>query len=140
MNLFKLAAGATVFLLSSGLVAAAGEPSEYVCRFDAGTVAVYENGEFRDEVVNPVEFRLNAIDAAKQSATVVRNGGESSLRVVRAVNALHFLEVAGEGFLNLTTVYDRDERTGRHPAIHSRHFGVLGQPVVSQYRGFCSGR
>ena len=42
-----------------------------------------------------------------------------------------------EGFLNLTTVYDRDAATGAHPAVHSRRFGLLGQPVYAHYTGAC---
>jgi hypothetical protein len=42
-----------------------------------------------------------------------------------------------EGFLNLTTVYDKDAATGTYPAVHSRHFGLMGQPVFAQYAGTC---
>ena len=59
------------------------------------------------------------------------------LRIVRAVNANHFLEVVTEGFLNLTTVYDLDPERKAHPAVHSRHLGLLGEPVIAQYYGFC---
>ncbi len=63
--------------------------------------------------------------------------GKGQLRVVRAVNANHFLEVVNEGFLNITTIYDFDPRRHAHPAVHSRHLGVLGEPVIGQYYGFC---
>ncbi len=53
------------------------------------------------------------------------------------MNANHFLEVVNEGFLNLTTVYDKDPKTGLHPAVHSRHLGLVGQPVFGQYTGTC---
>lgn len=53
------------------------------------------------------------------------------LRIVRALNANSFLEVVDEGFLNLTTIYDLDPATGTYPAVHSRHFGVIGQPVFA---------
>ena len=33
-----------------------------------------------------------------------------ALKIVRAINANHFLEVVNEGFLNLTTIYDKDPR------------------------------
>jgi hypothetical protein len=56
------------------------------------------------------------------------------------VNATHFLEVVTEGYLNITTVYDRDEATGKYPAVHSRHLGILGQPVIAQYQGFCEAK
>jgi hypothetical protein len=61
--------------------------------------------------------------------------------VVQAVNATHFLEVATEGFLNITTIYDKDEtKGGAYPAVHSRHFGIVGQPIVTQYQGFCEAK
>jgi hypothetical protein len=56
---------------------------------------------------------------------------------VQAVNAMHFLEVAIEGALYITTVYDKDESSGAYPAVHSRHFDLLGQPIVTHYQGFC---
>jgi hypothetical protein len=59
---------------------------------------------------------------------------------VQAVNATHFLEVVTEGYLNITTIYDKDEASGKYPAVHSRHLGILGQPVVTQYQGFCEGK
>jgi len=45
-----------------------------------------------------------------------------------------------EGFLNVTTIYDKDEAKGAYPAVHSRHFGLLGQPIVSQYEGYCEAK
>ena len=60
--------------------------------------------------------------------------------LVRALNANSFLEVANEGFLNLTTVYDRDATSGTYPAVHSRHFGIIGQPVFGQYAGTCKAK
>ena len=66
--------------------------------------------------------------------------GTGRLRVMRAVNAVHFLEVVTEGFLNVTTIYDKDEAKGAYPAVHSRHFGLLGQPIVSQYEGYCEAK
>jgi hypothetical protein len=38
----------------------------------------------------------------------------------------------------MTTVYDKDPRRGGlHPAVHSRHLGLLGAPQIAQYQGFC---
>ena len=57
-----------------------------------------------------------------------------------AMNATHFLEVVTEGFLHITTIYDKDEASGAYPAVHSRHFGIVGQPIVTQYQGFCEAK
>jgi hypothetical protein len=86
-----------------------------------------------------LSFEIDAIDLAGQKAALKASGDRApgELRIVRALNANHFLEVAGEGFLNLTTVYDRDPKTSLWPAVHSRHFGILGQAVVAQYTGTC---
>jgi len=64
----------------------------------------------------------------------VTERGTGHLRVVQAVNAMHFLEVVTEGFLHITTIYDKDEARGAYPAVHSRHFGLLGQPIVTHSR------
>jgi hypothetical protein len=81
-----------------------------------------------------------AIDHAAQTAELKTQRGTGQLRVVQAVNATHFLEVVTEGYLHITTIYDKDDAKGTYPAVHSRHFGVLGQPVVTQYQGFCEGK
>ena len=117
--------------------ARADDPKAYACTFDLGAAYSFEAGKFKSEKSGPISFEIGNVNAEIQSAELVAGGGTRPLRVVRAVNALHFLEVVGEGFLNMTTIYDRDDKTGAYPAVHSRHFGVLGQPVIGQYQGFC---
>ena len=55
-------------------------------------------------------FEIADIDLDRQSARLVTDGRDKPgpLKIVRAINANHFLEVVNEGFLNLTTVYDKD--------------------------------
>ena len=134
-----------VMILAAGCGAAEaqdpsnGEPKGYMCTFDQGSVATYDKGAFRKDAAAALAFQLTDIDLDGQSAKLIASAGAApgGVRVVRAINANHFLEVANEGFLNLTTIYDRDAATGAHPAIHSRHFGLLGQPVYTQYTGKC---
>ncbi|MEM1371380.1 MAG: hypothetical protein AAGG72_04020 [Pseudomonadota bacterium] len=73
----------------------------------------------------------------KPAGSDTRAKKPGTLRIVRALNANHFLEAVTGGFLNLTTVYDPAPGSTKHPAVHSRHFGVLGEPVYAQYTGFC---
>ncbi|MDX2287859.1 MAG: hypothetical protein NW217_03440 [Hyphomicrobiaceae bacterium] len=123
--------------------AVAGEwPQALACAFDGGTTWSYDGGAFAARPPSPLAFDLRAIDLDGQTAELVArpDSAPSSLRLVRAINANHFIEVANEGFLNLTTIYDLDPKTGRHPAVHSRHFGILGQPVFAQYTGSCAPR
>jgi hypothetical protein len=119
---------------------AAEDPKSYVCAFSTGAAFAYESEAFKPEKVGPINFEIKSVNPEMQSADLVTPAGARPLRVVRAVNALHFLEVVGEGFLNMTTIYDRDDAKAAHPAVHSRHFGVLGQPVIGQYQGFCQGK
>jgi len=109
------------------------------CTFDKGSSGSYAGGEFTSAPPSTLSFDVSAIDLEKQAAVLHLKPGKppGQLRVVRAINANHFIEVVTEGFLNLTTIYDPDPVTGRHPAVHSRHFGVLGQPVFAQYTGTC---
>jgi hypothetical protein len=127
-------------LASASLAQATEDPKSFMCTFSTGAAYSYDSGSFKPERVGPITFEIAAINPDMQSADLVTPAGSRPLRVVRAVNALHFLEVVGEGFLNMTTVYDRDDTKQAHPAVHSRHFGVLGQPVIGQYQGFCQGK
>jgi len=110
------------------------------CTFKAGAAWTYATGGYSSAQPEPLTFDIEAVDLERQSARLSINGKPvgNPLRVVRALNANHFLEVAQEGFLNVTTIYDIDPATGTRPAIHSRHLGLLGQPVFSQYAGFCT--
>jgi hypothetical protein len=115
-------------------------PEKLVCTFPNGTSVSYEAGGFQSKPASPLAFTVTTIDLDGQSAELVTSEGSPpvTLRIIRAVNANHFLEVVNEGFLNLTTIYDKDPKTGRHPAVHSRHLGLVGQPVFGQYTGTCS--
>jgi len=120
--------------------AAADEPKAYACSFTNGVAHTYDNGKFTTVASAPLAFGIAAIDGSNQSAELRTERGTGLLRLVQAVNAMHFLEVVTEGFLHITTIYDKDEAKGAHPAVHSRHFGVLGQPIVTQYQGFCDAK
>jgi hypothetical protein len=117
--------------------AAADEPKAFTCTFADGVTHSYENGKYTAEKASPLSFGITAINGQAQTAELKTRGGTGPLRIVQAVNAMHFLEVVTEGFLNVTTIYDKDEVRGTYPAVHSRHFGLFGQPLVTQYQGFC---
>jgi hypothetical protein len=118
-----------------------GLPTAYECSFEQGNSWSYDAGKFASKQPSKLDFEITAIDLEKQNAVLNMDGKQAgSLRVVRALNANSFLEVANEGFLNLTTVYDLDPASQTYPAVHSRHFGVFGQPVVAQYVGSCKGK
>jgi hypothetical protein len=130
----------TVALVLLALLAspgAADEPKSFSCNFVTGVAYAYDNGAFVAEKASPLAFGIAAIDARAQTAELKTRGGTGQLRIVQAVNAMHFLEVVTEGFLHVTTIYDKDEGKGAYPAVHSRHFGLFGQPLVTQYQGFC---
>lgn len=114
-------------------------PTDLTCTFATGTSVSYSDGSFASKVASPLAFSITKIDLDGQSAALKAGDGNQTVavRIIRAVNANHFLEVVNEGFLNLTTVYDKDPKTGLHPAVHSRHLGLLGQPVFGQYTGTC---
>ncbi len=113
--------------------------TDLTCTFATGTSVSYGDGGFASKVASPLAFSITKIDLDGQSAALTAGDGTQTVavRIIRAVNANHFLEVVNEGFLNLTTVYDKDPKTGLHPAVHSRHLGLLGQPVFGQYTGTC---
>ena len=139
MRVLPMLAGG-LWCLTIAAPARADDPKTFTCTFTTGTASSYAAGTFKPEKIGPITFEIGNINADIQSADLITATGKRPLRVVRAINAMHFLEVVGEGFLNMTTIYDKDEVKGAYPAVHSRHFGILGQPVVGQYLGFCQGK
>ncbi|HEY8195309.1 MAG TPA: hypothetical protein VIF13_09675 [Hyphomicrobium sp.] len=117
------------------------DPTHYACDFNIGYSWSYEAGKFKSSPPADLSFEIGNIDLDKQSATLILDGKPATtLKIVRALNANTFLEVVNEGFLNLTTIYDRDPATGKYPAVHSRHFGLFGQPMFAQYAGNCTAK
>lgn len=132
---------AVVALGTAASALAQDVPQGYTCVFESGQTWTHEGGKFQSAPAATLKFDIEKIDLEKQSAKLVLEGKQTGeLRIVRALNANSFLEVAQEGFLNLTTVYDKDATSGDYPAVHSRHLGLLGQPIFAQYPGTCTAR
>lgn len=140
MRVRRFACGLGLVALALGMAdpASAADPKALSCTFKSGRAHTFEKGRFKQVKASALKVDIGDIDADKQTAMLRGGAAATTLRIVRAVNALHFIEVVGEGYLNVTTVYDADEAGKPMPAVHSRHFGVLGQPVISQYTGMCS--
>jgi hypothetical protein len=127
-------------MMAGPLAAGADDgPTALTCEFKEGASWSYEKGAFKSKDPSPLTFDIESINLEAETATLLAapRAAPGTLRIVRAINANHFLEVVNEGFLNLTTVYDKDAATGLYPAVHSRHFGLLGEPVFGQYVGTC---
>lgn len=117
-------------------------PTTFTCEFKTGATWSFEAGKFSSKEPAPLSFELDNVDLDAQHA-VIRTGTEGqtgNIAIARALGANHFLEVATEGFWNITTIYDKDPATGLYPAVHSRHTGLVGQPVFAQYAGTCAGK
>ncbi|WP_045836725.1 hypothetical protein [Hyphomicrobium sp. 99] len=133
-----IAAFSGVLLASLSASAQDNMPTHVMCDFDKGYSWTYDQGKYQSAPPSDLTFEIGGIDLDHQSASLILDGHTAAnLKIVRAINANHFLEVVNEGFLNLTTIYDRDPATGKFPAVHSRHFGLFGQPVFAQYAGSC---
>jgi len=142
MCLRSSGAGLLVLVMQLGCGAAAQEgPKAYSCMFSEGAAFGLEQGVFKGGPTQAsLVFDVTDIDMDAQTAKLRFGAREVPVKLVQAISAVHFIEVAGEGYLNLTTIYAVAGNEQSYPAVHSRHFGVLGQPVVSQYRGTCKAK
>ncbi len=118
-----------------GSVAAGKEPAVFECEFKHGGTWSFEKGAFGKVASKDLNFTIDRVRT--QTARLRGSKGAKTLKVVRAIDARHFIEVTVAGFLNITTIYEDDEDEAVMPAVHSRHLGIVGQPFVSQYRGLC---
>lgn len=129
----------------AGAIASASaeeQPKAFQCTFKMGNAWSYDAGKFESKPPTEIAFEISAVDLEGQTAVLAMPGAseKGSLKIVRALNANHFLEVVNEGFLNLTTIYDKEAGGTAYPAVHSRHFGLLGQPLFAQYAGTCTAK
>jgi hypothetical protein len=138
-NAWSCAAVATLLFGYTSPALASDLPASLTCEFKSGSTGVYDNGKFTFKQATPLLFDLTSINLQGQSADMKMPGAENGgkLAIARGVGANHFLEVVTEGYWNITTVYELDTANKVYPAVHSRHFGLLGQPVVAQYTGLC---
>lgn len=113
-------------------------PKALKCAFETGNVYELKDGRFAPKAAGAYSFEIVDIDLSTGIAMLKGKEAPSPLKIVRAIGAHHFIEVSSEGYLNLTTVYDPDPSSGRYWAAHSRHFGVLGEPLISQFAGTCA--
>jgi len=135
-----LALATAALVVSPAVPRAEGLPKALSCKFEKGTSIAYAEGAYEPTAAQPLAIDIGDINLDEQLAVLETGKGQGALRIVRAVNANHFLEVVNEGFLNLTTIYDEDQKRKAFPAVHSRHVGLLGEPVVAQYYGFCTAK
>ena len=126
-----------VILLAGSSAGHSQEPKSFACTFASGSAFIYDQGRFNAEPAGTMTFDIGAINAEAQTAEMSSRRGPVSLRTVLASHATHFIEVGNDGFLNVTTIYDHEPGQAEYPAAHSRHFAVLGQPLVSQFLGVC---
>lgn len=126
-------------LTPDAIRAADDAPKSYRCEFNNGISGSYDSGTFTSKAGSTIKLVIENIDLGKQSAALRAegSGGVGKLAIARAIGANHFLEVATEGYWNITTIYDIDPATGSSPAIHSRHSAILGKPQFAQYSGSC---
>lgn len=130
-------AAVALSIVLAGPALAAGNAKGYDCRFSEGATWSLEDGAFKPEAPGSLSFRIAGLSEGTDKAKLEEGSSASEIKVVEAIGARHFIEVAVEGYLNLTTIYEGVEGAAK-PAVHSRHLAVLGQPVVSQYRGWCT--
>ncbi len=132
----------TLAAWATGAHAEETTPTTFVCEFKIGSTWGYDAGKFTAKEPAPLTFELDNVDLDAQHANLKTGaaGQTGTIAIARALGANHFLEVATEGFWNITTIYDKDPATGLYPAVHSRHTGLVGQPVFAQYAGTCAGK
>lgn len=131
---------AIAILVCGAPVAAQETPQGFTCDFTRGASQSYGKGRFRSRPAEAMKMVIGAIDLDGQRAELVTADGKGTLRIVRALGANHFLEVVAEGYLNITTIYQLDAKRNAYPAVHSRHFGLFGEPLIAQYTGACTAR
>lgn len=88
---------------------------------------------------------FNAIDTQEGTAESVGDSGKAHITVRLLGSYLHFMQLDTYGALYITTVFDKETRSGKLQAAHSRHEytpvslpGLTSRP--EQYVGECDAK
>lgn len=109
------------------------------CTFGPGTVADWEKGKPKLESDNfGKSINYDTIDIKNGRARVIGPSGASDLTVTVGAYGLTLTE-SFIGGVSVTTVFsDFKKGTREFVAVLSRHVGVMGPPIPSQYHGTCT--
>lgn len=146
-----LALGALLFLLAGPTAAHAQRSTDYrlgkvkslKCAFALSVTGNWKDGDPHAEL-KPVKLALqfDDIDTDEGTARALGMFGPTHMIARLAVWSLHFMEIGSSGTLNITTIFDKENRPGRLKAVHTRHEytdvslpGFTSRP--EQYYGDC---
>jgi len=121
-----------VAAFSSATAAEAPMPKSLKCEFTSGVFHAW--GEETKINSDKLEMVFDSIDAKARTARIIGNAGAEDVAVILTPDHLSFMEITGAGNINLTTVYLSPSELR---AVHSRHVGLDGWPLLSQSYGIC---
>jgi hypothetical protein len=113
------------------------------CVFALYATGTWNNGEPRAEV-KPASLSVGFDEIDIDSGTAHVNEAFGPIDIIAKLSTwnLHFLDIRSEGALYVTTVFDRESRSGKLKAVHTRHEytdvsvpGFTAKP--EQYYGEC---
>lgn len=111
------------------------------CQTASGTATTWDVGRPNSKASESVlSYSVQDIDTDRGRATIVGRGGSAKVTVIRKASTLSFLEQASNGGVFLTTVYVSTlagPGPGRFAAVDSRHNPLVGDPMSSQFHGWC---
>ncbi len=111
------------------------------CQTSFGTATTWDAGRpVSKSSDSSLRYEYRDIDATEHRATLVGQAGTGSVEVIRTLSTISFVERGSNGALFVDTVYAsaRSGPTdGRFALVASRHNPLLGDPVSSQFHGWC---
>ena len=152
MSMSAPVAAAALALFAASLAAQIpNAPPEVLAKATAlkCTFPVISTGDWKSGVaeaaVKPATLSVafNAIDTQDGTAEAVGDSGKSHITVRLLGNYLHLMQMEPYGALYVTTVFNRETKSGRLQAAHARHEytpvsvpGLTSRP--EQYYGDCA--
>lgn len=111
------------------------------CEFPQGSVQSWQEGVAvnASEMSVIPEIIYDNLDRKRATGRIIGNVASGDITVMPAAEALHLVELTGNGNLNITSIFPAQAADGRFLAAHSRHTGHAQAPVAGHYSGSCLG-
>jgi hypothetical protein len=108
------------------------------CRFGVEPMLdAADSSESADAEPTDFPLEITQISVREGLAQIGDTAIDGDVRLIPTNRGLHIYEFNKAGDLSIATVMAKADETGRYPAVLSRHLSVDGDPMPTQFTGYC---
>jgi hypothetical protein len=116
------------------------QTQSFRCNFSDGISTNWDSGKpSLTKDARMAEMVFDQLDTQKGSGRLIGNAGVENIQTLSGDKSIHIIEITPTRNMNITTIFAPVKKNPNlHPAVHSRHINLMGEPLTSQFVGLCN--